>query len=782
MYENSLRFFFTMVQGVVLVMVGTLAGAALIVSVVVGTRTTFWLVLCVALVCIGLAAAWCTGTAARLSAGRQRAAWICQTIGVLGWAAGAAGAAAAHRTGTGWIPALAHVGFVTFWLATFLALILLPGARIERSRARLVLDAVIVGAALFEIAWLLILQAGVELHAGTDGAEVLSVAYLVATVVVITAAVLLVVRVRGQSRRVLLLLAIAVIVMSLTRAIFGQLMVNGQFDTAVLVGTGWAVGLFTIGMAAVLNTRADPESAASTIPSRSSLWLPYVPIAAAQGVATVHFLAIPEIAPALLVTLLMVAAVLARQFLVLRDNRRLVMEIAEQALHDPLTGVGNRALFDDRLTHAVHLRQRDRTPITVLVLDLDDFKFVNVSMGHPAGDTLLVDVAERLLSCLRTGDTIARLGGDEFAILLEGGVDSARAVAHRVVQCFDEPFVLDGEPVLIRPSIGLVALSGDDADVSAEVVLKRADVAMYAVKASGIGGLRVYSSDLDAPAGDSASGAGPRMGDGGTPGAAVHLLGELRLAIDRAELTVVYQPQVDLQTNTIIGLEALMRWPHPQLGLLEPDRFLPLIRQHGLMPAVTDLVLGKALDQLTRWQAQRCATRVAVNLVAPSLSDLALPSSIAAEMGRRGLPPELLTIEITEDLMLNDVRRAATVLGDLRTRGIRIAIDDFGSGYSALSYLRELPIDEMKICRQLVTPIIGDPRAEAVVRTVVDLAHVLGATVVAEGVENQATGDRLREFGCDIVQGYHYFRPLATEAVTELLRTQRRRFDNTMTG
>ena len=434
-YVKILRFS-TMIQGVVLVVVGMLAGAVLLVSAIFATRETFWLVLCVALVCIGLAAAWCTGAAARLSAGRQRAAWICQTVGVLGWAVGA-GATASHQRGAGWIPAVAHVGFVTFWLATFLALILLPAARIERSRTRLVLDAVIVGAALFEIAWLLILQTSVELHAGTDGAEVLSVAYLVATVVVITAAVLLVVRVRGQSRRVLLLLAIAVIVMSLTRAIFGQLMINGRFDTAVLIGCGWAVGLFAIGLAAVMNNREDPESAASAIPSHSSLWLPYVPIAAAQGVATVHFLAIPEIAPALLVTLLMVAAVLARQFLVLRENRRLVMTIAQQALHDPLTGVGNRALFEDRLTHAVHLRQRDRSPITVLVLDLDDFKFVNVSMGHPAGDALLVDVAGCLLACLRTGDTIARLGGDEFAILLEGGVDSSRAVAHRVVQCFD---------------------------------------------------------------------------------------------------------------------------------------------------------------------------------------------------------------------------------------------------------------------------------------------------------------------------------------------------------
>ncbi|CAN5484234.1 EAL domain-containing protein [soil metagenome] len=779
-YEKSLHFC-TVVQGVVLVMVGTVAGIALCVSALMAGRETFWLVLCVALVCIGVAVAGCTWAAARASAGRQRAAWTWQTVGVLGWAVGAA-AAASHQRGTGLLPIVAHVGFVTFWLATFVAFMLIPTVRIERSRARLVLDGVIVGAALFEIGWLLVLQASVELHAATGGAEVLSIAYLVATVFVITAAVLLVVRIRGESRKALLLLGVAVVVMALTRAVFGQLMVNGQFSAAVLAGTGWAVGLLTIGAAAVLSNRVRPGSAATAIPPQSSLWLPYVPIAAAQGVATVHFLALPKIAPAILVTLLIVAAVLARQFLVLRDNRRLLMAAAEQALRDPLTGVGNRALFEDRLTHAMHMRQRDRTPITVLVLDLDDFKFVNVSMGHPAGDALLGAVAERLLSGIRTGDTLARLGGDEFAFLMEGSADSARAVAHRVVQTFDEPFVLDGQAVVIRPSIGLAALAGEDADMSPGALLKRADTAMYAAKASGLGGLRVYSADLDSPAGVFSYGFRPLGSDAPSAAAALRMLGELRLAIDRAELAVFYQPQVELRSGEIAGVEALVRWPHPRLGLLGPDRFLPLVRQHGLMPAVTDLVLGKALDDLAGWYARGCATRVAVNLVAPSLGNLDLPATIAQQLAGRGLPPELLTIEITEDLMLDDVRRTQTVLGELRARGIRISIDDFGSGYSALSYLRELPIDEMKICRPLVEPITSDPRAEAVLRTVIELAHVLGATVVAEGVQDQATGDRLREFGCEIAQGYYYFRPLPAESTTELLLAQQRRFDSTATG
>lgn len=454
---------------------------------------------------------------------------------------------------------------------------------------------------------------------------------------------------------------------------------------------------------------------------------------------------------------------------VLRDNRRLVAALADQALRDPLTGVGNRALFSDRLTHALDLHQRDRGPITVLALDLHDFTFVNVSLGHPAGDWLLTAVAERLLSCLRTGDTLARMGGDEFAVLMEGELDSARAVAHRVELVFEQPFVLEGRDVLIQPSIGVAAISEQDADVPPGVLLARAEAAMHAAQADGAGGLRMYTAELH----DRFEAAPGHDG-----GAAVQLLGQLRRAIDRAELMVVYQPQIDLSTRAVVGVEALVRWPHPHLGVLEPDRFLPLVRHHGLMPAVTDLVVRKALDDLASWQAQGCAVPLAVNLFAPSLGDMELPLSMAWGLAERGLPAELLTIEITEDLMLDNLHRTRTVLNELRTRGITISIDDFGSGYSAFSYLRELPFDEMKICRQLVGPIATDTRAEAVVRAVIELAHILGARVVAEGVEDRDTDLRLQQLGCDVGQGFHYFRPLGYDSTTALLCDQaRRRFD-----
>ncbi len=257
-------------------------------------------------------------------------------------------------------------------------------------------------------------------------------------------------------------------------------------------------------------------------------------------------------------------------------------------------------------------------------------------------------------------------------------------------------------------------------------------------------------------------------------GAAVRLLGELRHAIDHGDLTVFYQPKFDLRTGDVVGVEALVRWPHPKRGLLGPAHFLPLVRKRGLMRAVTDIVLTQALDDVAEWHALGIGVPIAVNVFAPSLGDLDLPTHIASALAIRNLNPEDLTIEITEDFLLDNIERTRSVLERLRQRGIRIAIDDFGSGYSALWYLRELAIDEVKLDRHFIAPIRVDARAAAVVRGVVDLAHVLGVTTVAEGVENAETAERLREFGCDVAQGYYYSPPVSAAAMMNLLASGRR--------
>jgi EAL domain-containing protein (putative c-di-GMP-specific phosphodiesterase class I) len=256
-------------------------------------------------------------------------------------------------------------------------------------------------------------------------------------------------------------------------------------------------------------------------------------------------------------------------------------------------------------------------------------------------------------------------------------------------------------------------------------------------------------------------------------GAAVRLLGELRHAIDHGDLTVFYQPKFDLRSGDIVGVEALVRWPHPKRGLLGPAHFLPLVRKRGLMRAVTDLVLTQALDDAAEWNSLGIGVPIAVNVFAPSLGDLDLPTHIASALAIRELNPKDLTIEITEDFLLDNIERTRSVLERLRQRGIRIAIDDFGSGYSALWYLRELAIDEVKLDRHFIAPIRVDPRAAAVVRGVVDLAHVLGVTTVAEGVENAETAERLREFGCEVAQGYYYSPPVSAAAMMNLLASGR---------
>ena len=468
---------------------------------------------------------------------------------------------------------------------------------------------------------------------------------------------------------------------------------------------------------------------------------------------------------------LLVIAVLVRHFIVVSKMRQLLLMAADQALRDPLTGLANRALFHDRLTHAMQLHQRDNQSVAVLSLDLDDFKMDNDNLGHPAGDALLVLAAERILGCVRASDTVARLGGDEFAVLLEGRAEDSHLVAHRVVQAFDAPFLIDGHDLLVRPSVGLAVASDRGADASADALLKQADVAMYSAKRSRTSGVHSFTPDMYLVDPDETGLAG---GTGGEGAGAVRLLGQLRYALDNGGLSLVYQPKFDLCDEKIVGVEALVRWPHAERGLLGPNTFLPLVREHGLMRLVTEFVLAQAIDDAVAWHARGVGVPIAVNVFAPSLGDLGLPKRIVSALASRRLSTDALTVEVTEDLLLEDMDRTRTVFERLRENGIRIAIDDFGSGYSALSYLHDLPIDELKLDRQFIAPVLVDWRAAAIVRAVVDLAHVLGVTTVAEGIEDAATVARLREYGCDVAQGYYYSPPIEAAAMLELLSSTTR--------
>jgi diguanylate cyclase len=435
-------------------------------------------------------------------------------------------------------------------------------------------------------------------------------------------------------------------------------------------------------------------------------------------------------------------------------------------MRDALTGLGNRMLFSDRLAEAMNVRAASDGTVAVLLIDIDDFKFVNDSMGHPAGDELLRQVGDRLQRSVRNEDLVARIGGDEFAVVICDTPDAAAQVAETIVEAFDGPIVVDGRPLYMRISIGLATASGpEDTDISADELLRRADLAMYSAKRADTGGVRAFTSTMRHEPAElhlsRARQAGWRNGAAGR----IQLLADLRRAIDESRLDLLYQPKVSLSTGGVVGVEALLRWPHPRFGVLEPGDFLPIIRENDLIDQVTNLVLPMAVTNASGWYAAGLMIPVAVNLSTPSLNDESLPDRVESVLDERGLPAEALTIEITEDVLLASVVRARSVLDRLRDKGVRVAIDDFGSGFATMKYLRDLPIDELKIDRQFVTPILTDERCAMIVRSVIELAGALGITSVAEGVEDAGTADRLRDYGCDVVQGHHFSPPVPAAAI-----------------
>jgi diguanylate cyclase (GGDEF)-like protein len=703
----------------------------------------------------------CAGLAARAAQGRQRTAWICMTVGLAGWAIGEAiwcyyqlllGMADAP------FPSVADIAYLIFPIGASAALVLFPTGYSSQSRTRLLLDSLIIAGAIFEISWVFVLEdvwaAGGESHFALG----LSLAYPLSDVVVVSVALLVLAKARTGQRLTLILLTAGALLNALSDTAFVYLTMRGTYSGG-LTDVGYVAALAVLAMAALVSRQSAYNDETETWPATGSAaqWLPYAPLVVAGAVCTVRYLHEPRFTVIFLTSAFLMSAVLARQFVVVRQNRRLLETVADQALRDSLTGLANRALFHDRLTHALQLHQRDDLSVAVVSLDLDDFKSVNDNHGHPTGDALLVQVAHRLVDCVRTGDTVARLGGDEFAVLLEGSPHQSRLIANRVVHAFAEPFVIDRHELVMRPSVGLAVVTADP-EISTEMLLKRADTAMYSAKRSRSGGVHTFTPEMHPLDSDESEDDGAR------------LLDDLRRAIDNVDLTLVYQPKFNLCDGLIVGVEALVRWPHPELGLLGPDRFLPLVRRHGLVRSVTELVLAQALDDVADWRAHGVALPIAVNISAPSLSDLELPARIRRALVDRDIPPALLTVEITEDLLVDNIDRTRTVLDSLRSHGIRVAIDDFGSGYSALSYLRDLPIDEVKLDRQFIAPILVDPRSASIVRAVIDLSHDLGVTTVAEGVEDEQTAERLREYGCEVVQGYFCSPPVGASDILDLIR------------
>ena len=705
--------------------------------------------------------------AARSAHGGSRRAWTTLSVAL---AAGTVGnviwAIRSIVLGINTFPSSPGLWYLACTLLIAVALIFFPAGPTRGSRLRTVLDGITAALCLFLLMWIVALHGVYDTYVADRHVPVLRVVLSIGDLTVLTTALLVAGRAEPRYRRELWLLTTAIMFLTVTDTGYGILVARGRFHTGSLLDLGWFAASIAFAAAAQLSLRRLPPRRPDAVSSNTSVWLPYIPLLLAGTVGPAIIMSGLES----VIVPLVVVAVVFRQAVSTLENRRLLAAAADQALRDPLTGLANRTLFHDRLTHAMMLRQRDERSVAVVSIDIDDFKLVNDSLGHPVADTVLVRVGERISACVRPGDTIARLGGDEFALLLEGRADHSYLVAGGVVEAFDRPFIIEGEKMLVHPSVGIAVASSDEPDLAPEALMKRADVAMYAAKRSRSSGLHSFSPDMALAGPDVMERAGRATNRPAGDGAAqIRLLGELRQAIDHAELDLVYQPKLHLRSGQIVGVEALLRWPHPELGVLRPDEFMALVRQHGLMRQVTELVVARALDDAVRWRTLGVDMAVAVNVFAPDLKDSALPDALCAALGSRDLAPALLTVEITEDLILNDIDRVTAVLHRLREQGIRVAIDDFGSGFSALSYLRDLPIDEVKLDRQFISSITEDARAAAVVRAVIDLTHELDVIVVAEGIEDARTADWLREHGCDIGQGYYFGAPVAASMIPRLI-------------
>ncbi len=603
-----------------------------------GGESTVRIVATLGLPAFAVFAAVCSGLAARSARDRQRSAWICLTIGLGGWAFGEA-IWAYYQLVLGMeqppFPSVADVAYLIFPVGACLVLVLFPVGYSGQSRTRLVLDGLIVAGALFAVSWVTVLRSVYDAGGGNRFAVGVSLAYPVTDIVVLAVALLVLARARTSQRATLMLLTAGNVLNALSDSAFVHLVAHDAYYSGDLIDIGWVAALLMLSMAALVSRRAPhTEEPKAQVPSRASTWLVYLPLALATVVCAPQYLHTPGLGTIQIASILVVIAVLVRQFIMVGENRRLLERVADQALRDPLTGLANRVLFHDRLTHAMQLHQRDNQSVTVLSLDLDDFKLVNDNLGHPAGDALLVLAAERILGCVRTSDTVARLGGDEFAVLMEGMADHSRLVAHRVVDAFDEPFLIDGHDLLVRPSVGLAVASAEGPDISADALLKQADMAMYSAKRARASGVHSFTPDMYLAHPNEL---GLAMGPNGSAGApAVRLLGQLRHAIDNGGLSLVYQPKFDLRDDEIVGVEALVRWPHPERGLLGPDHFLPLVREHGLMRSVTEFVLARALDDAAQWYSRGVGVPIAVNIFAPALADLDLPNQmVRALAGRR---------------------------------------------------------------------------------------------------------------------------------------------------
>ncbi len=520
-------------------------------------------------------------------------------------------------------------------------------------------------------------------------------------------------------------------------------------DTAVVVYSIWVLAAdpqwiaWVVGVLIIISS-SFRFGRLGALTSASIVTAAYLVIVGWRQATYGYSIEVPRVAFAVSVYLLsaLIMSGAIRELLELRKQREY------QLFHDLLTGLPNRALLIERLQQQLARLPRTNESSALLVMDLTDFKTVNDSLGHDVGDELLRQVGPRLAASLRAADTVARLGGDEFAVLLPGTDETGAArVAQKMLAALEQAFPLEGETLDIGASVGVAVAPAHAAQ--AEQLLSRAEIAMHAAKGS-LDGLAVFSAEHE------------RDGAG-----RLALMSDLRRAVDEGELVLYYQPQIDLKTGALTSVEALVRWMHPKRGLVGPDEFIPLAERTGLIKRLTRTVLTEAIRQARAWELAGLRVPIAVNLSMRNIHDPQLPQTIAQLLQRWDARPDLLRLEMTETVLAADPKRALQTMDALRAMGVHIALDDFGIGYSSLAYLNRLPLDEIKIDRSFVLGMIDEEASATIVRATVDLGHGLGYGVVAEGVENAETRQRLTALGCDAIQGFLVARPMPADQTAE---------------
>jgi len=649
-------------------------------------------------------------------------------------------------------PTVADALWLAYYPIAYVAVVRLLRTRGPRPGASAWLDGLIASACAAAFASLVLLTA----FAGQSGASWLSVAtslaYPIADIVLV-GGLLGAWAVSGwRTERVSLLLLTGMAMNTTADGIHLLKTASGNFVTG-----DWENSLWLLAVAVIVTAAwQDKQQAADRRPARVwvSVAVPAVLACASMGLllyGSWNRTVLPR-ASSILAAVAITAAVL-RMLLTVRTVEALT-DARRQARTDDLTELPNRRLFLEALDRDLHERD-PQSPMAVAIVDLDRFKEINDSFGHHLGDQLLRMVAARLTAALGTAGVLARIGGDEFGLVLPAAsVDRARDIATRLLAALRSPFDLEHTALHVDASVGVAVFPAHGTDRS--TLLRHADTAMYTAK-NAHSGVAVATGNAD-------DDAGRRR---------LATLEELRIGLTRGELTLHYQPQVDLASGVVVGVEALVRWNHPSRGLIYPDGFLPIAEHAGLMGRLTLQVLELALRQCHAWRSEGLELSVAVNLSASNLQDTELPTFVADALARHGIPTAALHLEVTEEVLMRDAARATQVLDSLRAMGVRLAVDDYGTGYSSLAYLHALPVDDLKLDRAFVAHCDTDPRSAAIVRSTVELAHNLGMRMIAEGVENQPVLDHLRQWDCDLAQGYFLARPQAPDHLTPWLRQRR---------